>query len=235
MNLGIFRTILFAAMIFTLGACASKGFNRGDLKEQAGIVKPVFDDQEIKAAFDKKANLPKPFKLAVFFKSPKEGRSENQWRWTEQDKSIFEAIGSELKAQGLVAEVFPLLASLAPDESLKSLRLVAAKHQADALLIVTGATQIDRYTNSWGWSYLMILPALFVSGSKADTLFLSNASLWDVKNEFLYLTAESEATTSETYVAAFGKSDKELIGESKTQALKGLKTELEKMIKGIKL
>ena len=54
MNLGIFRTILFAAVIFTLGACASKGFNRGDLKEQAGIVKPVFDDQEIKAAFDKK-------------------------------------------------------------------------------------------------------------------------------------------------------------------------------------
>ena len=231
-----FETYLFIALSSLLFfSCASKGFNRGELKEQIGVLKPAFDDKEIKEAYNKKANLPKPFKLGVYFKAPKEGRPEQQWRWSEQDKSVLESIAKELLNQGLVSDVFPIVDSLVTDTDLKSLRLAAAKHQADALLIISGAAQIDRYVNNWGWSYLLILPTLFVPASKADTLFLANATLWDVKNEYLYLTAEAESTNSETYSAAFGWSDRELIQESKTKALDGLKTEISKMVKGVKL
>ncbi len=226
---------LFMATIFQVG-CSSQGFNRGELKEQIGVVKPAFDDKDIKAAYNKKSNLPKPFKLAVYFKSPsRANRSSVNWRWSPEDKALVEQACKELVADKIVSDVIPIISSLVQDESLRSLRLIAAKHQADALLIVTGAGQIDRYTNNWGWSYLLLAPTLFVKGSQADTLFISSASLWDVKNEYLYITAEAEAVTSDRYIAAFGKEDKELIDEAKTQSLQNLKSEFRKMVLGTKL
>lgn len=228
--------LLFLPIVLLQFGCASKGFNRGELKEQVGVIRPAFDDKEIKEAYNKKPNLPKPFKLGVYFTTPKSAKgADKQWRWTEQDKALLEEIGKELKSEGLVSDVFPIVDTLVQSDELKSLRLVAAKHQADALLIVSGAGQIDRYINNWGWSYALLLPALFVPGSQADTLFVTSATMWDVRNEYLYLTAEAEATGKDTYIAAFGKQDKDLIDEAKTQSLGNLKQELKKMIKGTKL
>jgi len=225
----------FLALSSLVVGCASKGFNRGELSEQISVVKPVYDDKAIKDTYNKKANLPKPFKLAVYFKDPKGFQSRHaEWRWTEHDKAFMDDVAKDLKAQGLVAEVFPIIGTLVEDQNLKALRLVAAQHQADALLIVTGTGQIDRYINSWGWTYLLVLPALFVPGSEADTLFMTSASLWDVKNEFLYLTAEAEAITSDNHIAAFGKRDIELLDSAKTQALGKLKEAIKKMIQGTK-
>lgn len=216
--------------------CASEGFNRGALKEQVGVTKATFDEKDIKEAYNKKPNLPKAFKLGVYFVPPKFGPgSEPQWRWTEQDKKLIESIGQKLKSQGLVSNVFPILDSITDGEDLKSLRLAAAKHQADALLIVRGAGEIDRYINKWGWSYILLFPTLFVPGSETETLFMVNATMWDVKNEYLYLTSEAESLAKETYVAAFGRQDKALFDEAKTQALTELKAELERMIEGTKL
>lgn len=217
-------------------SCASKGFNRGDLKDQIAATKPEFNNSEIKDAFNKKPNLPKAFKLAVYFKSPSRlnNSSSAEWRWTEQDKAILESVAADLKKDGVVSDVFPIVSSLVGDEDLRSLRLAAAKHQADALLVISGAGQTDRYINKLGWTYALILPVLFIPGSEADTLFVSNAALWDVRNEFLYLTAETEATTNKTYVAAFGDQDKDLINTAKTASLNQLKEELSKMIKGRK-
>ena len=227
--------VLFATAVFQT-SCASKVFNRGELKQQIGVIKPTFDDKDIKAAYNKKTNLPKPFKLAVYFKSPaNSARSASDWRWTPEDRAILEEVSKDLVADKIVADVFPIVSSLVQDEDLRSLRLVAAKHQADALLVVSGAGQIDRYINGWGWTYALLVPALFVKGSQADTLFMSSASLWDVKNEYLYLAAETEATTSDPYIAAFGKKDNELINEAKTKSLQSLRAELQKMIRGEKL
>lgn len=224
--------------LFTLQmGCASNGFNRGELKEQVAVTKPEFNDQEIKNAFSKKTNLPKDCKVAVYFKPPPLGKNQSKpdWRWTENDRLVFSEIASELKKEGVVSDVFPIVNSLVSDDDLKSLRLAAAKHQADALLIISGAGETDRYINNLGWTYALMLPALFIPGSEADTLFVSSATLWDVRNENLYVTAEAEATKNSTYIAAFGKSDKELINDAKTESLALLKVEFSKMIKGTKL
>ncbi|MES2965415.1 MAG: hypothetical protein V4760_16150 [Bdellovibrionota bacterium] len=229
-------SVLLLTVVSLQIGCASKGFNRGELKDQIGISKPVYDDKEIKAAYDKKPNLPRPFKIGVYFATPKAVKgAAREWRWTEQDKAVLAEVGNELKTEGLVSDVFPILDSVVQGDDLRSLRLVAAKHQADALLIVSGAGEIDRYINNAGWSYALLLPAFFVRGSEAETLFISNATMWDVKNEYLYMTAEAEATAKNSYVAAFGKQDKELIDEAKTQSLGNLKAEIKKMIKGTKL
>lgn len=227
-------TSVLILILFQLG-CASHGFNRGELKNQLGVTKPTFDDNAIKEAYNKKPNLPKPFKLAVYFKSPAQNTVAANWRWTSEDKVALDEIAKNLKNEKIVAEVFPLVNAIVQDEDLRSLRLLAAKHQADALLVISGAGEIDRYINNWGWSYALILPTFFVKGSQADTLFIASASLWDVKNEYLYLTAEAEATSSDRYAAAFGKNDKDLMSEAKSKSLSALGSELKRMIQGTKL
>ena len=229
-----FAVILSFSALWTVG-CQSKGFSRADIQEQMGRGAQTFDEKEIKDAYNKKPNLPKPFKLAVYFKRPWIGGKSPEWRWTEKDKSQFDQIAESLKAKGLLSDVFPIIDSVVGEESLRGMRLAAAKHQADAILIIDGGAQIDRYINGWGWSYILLLPTLFVPGSKADTLFMTSAGLWDVKNEYLYATAEAEATSSDTYIAAFGERDQTLVDAAKTQALEKLKAELEKMILGKKL
>lgn len=227
--------ILFSLLQFSCSLFRS-GFNRGELSEQIGVVKPVYDDNKIKEAFAKKANLPKPFKLGIYFKEPVNTKKSNDvWRWTEQDKTLFEEFAKELKSDGLVSDTIPIMSSIIGESDIKSLRYSAAKYHADALLVVSGAGQIDRYINKWGWTYTFLLPAFFVPGSEADTLFMTNAALWDVRNEYLYITAEAEANLNNTYIATFGKQDKELFNQAKTEALNSLKAELKKMIKGQKL
>lgn len=230
------RLLLFVGVLAVFVGCASKGFNRGDLQSQMGVAKPVYDDQAIKAAYNKKPNLPKPFRLAVYFKNPQpQAYQKAEWRWTEEDKAVLESIGLDLQSKGMTSDVFPLIGATVDSTDLRSLRVAAAQHKADALLIIHGAGDVDRYTNKWGWSYLLIAPALFVPGSEADTLFISSATMWDVKNEYLYLTAEVEATGKETYIAAFGSTDKDLLAEAKKQSLLKLKSELTKQIQGTKI
>lgn len=231
----IVRLLVCLATSFFVFGCASKGFNRESLQSQIGVAKPVFDDKEIKEAYNKKPNLPKPYRLAVYFKPAKPMSSGIDWRWTEDDKAVFDDLANDLKARGSVSNVFPIISSLVTADDIHSLRLAAAKHGADALLVIGGATQTDRYLNAAGWTYILLLPTLFVKGSEVDTLFMTNATLWDVKNEYLYLTAEAEATSSNTYPALFGKRDIELVNDAKTKALQKLKDQLRASIQGQKL
>lgn len=218
------------SIAFTLNACTSKAFRREELQDPVGVVTPEFDEKTIEAAYKKKPNLPKPFRLAVYFKKPSSVDSASAWRWTPEDKNILTDIENSLKTQGLVSAVFPLVSTLVKDESLTNLRLVAAKHQADAILVINGAGDIDRGTNKLAFSYIALLPMAFAKGNKAETLFTTTATLWDVKNELLYLTAETEATTVNESTPFNMKSDKELYDEARTQALAKLQEEIKKQI-----
>jgi hypothetical protein len=225
--------LLPIAMVVT--GCASKGFNRGALEEQIGVQKPVVNEKEIKDILSKKPNLPKPFKLAVYFKRPgQKGQSKPKWRWTDQDKDLILQISKELKLENTISEVFPILGNLVVDEDLKSIRIAAAKHNADAVIIVDGAGDMDKYINNWGWSYILLVTTAFVPGSESDTLFLTSASMWDVRNEYLYLSAEAEGKSSETHIALFGSKDEELIEKAKTASLQNLKNNIINMVKGLK-
>jgi len=218
-------------IVMTMGACSSAGFNRGELQAQLETTSPVYSDKDIQAEFKKKANLPKPFKLAVFFKVPP---GYTDWRWTEEDRASFNTLTQDLQSQGLVSTVIPILTTLVDKDDLKSLRKVAAQHQADALLIVEAAGAVSRRLNKWGWTYTLLLPTLFVNGSQSETLFIAQSALWDVRNEFLYLSASAESQLEDNYAALMGASDKELLQAAKVDALAQLKIQLIKMIQGTK-
>ncbi|HEX4923211.1 MAG TPA: hypothetical protein VFV50_03965 [Bdellovibrionales bacterium] len=231
-----------ALLIVLLTGCAT-GFSRKALEEQVGVASPEFNESDIKTAYEKRPNLPKPFKLGVYFKTPSYARSAydpspaiaRDWRWSEKDKAFLDGVAADLKQRGLIADVFPLVSSVVGSDDLKALRLVAAKHQADAILIVSGAADVDRYANNWAITYLLLAPALFIPGSQADTLFLASATMWDVKNEYLYMTAEAEGFAHDKYAAAFGRSNKELIEEAKLKSLASLREQIIKQVAGRRL
>jgi hypothetical protein len=222
---------LLSAMLLS-GCASSRGFNRGSLRESIEQ-KAVVDDKEIAKALARKAQLPKPFKIAIHLSAPTSSNYRTpEWRWGEAEKTQLLKLADGLKASGEVSDVFIMNPDTASGESLKALRLAAARHGADALLIVSGVKDVDTYANNWAWTYIALVPMLFVPGTQSDVLFLARATLWDVRNEFLYMSAESESIQKERAPVAM-IDDKSMTEMAKTEAVAKLSDEITSQIKGI--
>lgn len=232
------KAITLATSVLFLGCASSQGFNRGELR-QSLIPASTIESAEIAAALAKKPQLPKPFRVAVYFREPLGSNRPNesrQWRWKETEKRAVYQLEQSLKSKEEISAVFPLARELITQDStgerIEDLRLAAAKQGADALLVVSGTSAIDRYTGKLGWTYAALVTALFVPASTIDALFLTQASLWDVRNGFLYMTAEAEETTSETAPLAW-LDEKPLVEKSKEAAVKLLAEEIQRQFEGL--
>src|SRR5512145_2171842 len=83
-----------------------------------------------------------------------------------------------------------VMASLAdPHRAPRVKRSSAARRAADAVLVITGASAVDRYSNWASLLYVTLVGLWVVPGTHADGIFLAAGSVWDVRNEFLYATA----------------------------------------------
>lgn len=234
------KEVVFLAILCmgSITGCSSTGsFARDDLREEIGIATPVYREGSIEEAFKKTVNLPKPFSVAVYFKATDAGED---WRWSLEDKR---KVLSQLRAnvsEDYVSKIFLINNSVEQTnlamkgaqpnsraEELANIRLAAAQYQADAVLIVDGIGKVSKSPNRWGTSYLLIAPALFVNGTTADSFFAINATLWDVRNEVLYLSLNAEGSVNKNYPAAWGDSDQVYYEKSKQVAL----ADLEKAIK----
>lgn len=224
---------LLLLLSLSLAGCASRGFNRGELRNQV-LGYSVVTDTDVQKALALKPQLPKPFRLAVYFKQPDDQlRRGHAWHWTGEDKKKFLSLADELKATGEVSAVFTLSDSLVTATDLASLRVTAAKHGADALMVVSGVTDVDNYTNNWGWTYIGLVTTLFVPASKTDVLFMARAAMWDVRNEFLYMAADAESEKQQTRPALF-RDEKAVVQAAKTESVDLLRGEIANMIQGLK-
>lgn len=228
----IWRVIISGLiLVYAVGCSTSRGFNRGGLRDGMNPA-TVIDDKEIENTFKIKPQLPKPFKVGIYFKEPVSHgyHSQAKWRWTDEDKQKIFSLGDELKMTGEISDVFVITTQLASGDEIKSIRYAAAQHGADAVLIVSGINDVDSYTNRWAWTYIGLVTALFVPANEVDVLFLSRASMWDVRNQFLYMTAESESIKKQTAPAAW-VDEKPLIEQAKADSFVKLREEISKMIK----
>lgn len=224
-----FKAIVFVALAIALPGCASKrGFDRGAAGNQLREAAPAVSDQDIKDAFEIKPQLKYPFKLAMFLN----GGGWN-WRWTGEDKDSFLALEKRLVQDNLVSKVILITPSdLETPEcgskcrvDLKSIRLAAARYGADAVLVVNGTADTDRYNNILGPTYVLLLPMVFVPGTQLDALFMANCKLWDVRNQYLYFSAEAEGEAGQTRPTMFIEG-KHAIEKAKRAAVAGLKEEI---------
>jgi len=215
------RNILVVLLVLGLAACStSRGFDRGNLRALSADQK-VVTEEDIAKAFALKPQLPAPFRLAVYF-SPK---AYGSWRWRGDDKDRLLQMGAELKSRKIISDMVVIDDYILEGDGRKAVRLAAARAGADAVLIVNGSSDIDRYNNALGATYVLLVTPLFVPGTVADGLFIANASMWDVRNQYLYLSAEAEATASETRPAFFIE-EAHVIKEAKAEALSVLAKKL---------
>ena len=183
-------------------------------------------EEDIKKALELKPQLPAPFKLAVFFAPPKSGwRYGSSWTWTGEDKDVLLQMKADLIKKNILSDMFVLPDSIFEGTDNRAIRLAAARAGADAVLIVNGVSSVDRYNNGWGGTYILIITPFFVPGTIADGLVMINAVMWDVRNQYLYLSAEAEGTAKQTKPAFF-INENHLINDARSNAVAALRKEL---------
>jgi len=223
------KSLLVALIAASLAACTpSRGFDRGKLRASLGDQQYVVSDEDVGKALKLEKQLRIPFRLAIYLAPPVSAEryhAPDQWRWSPRDREQMQHLGDELKRYGLISSALMLHDGIVQGQDLKSLRLAAARAGGDAVLVVRGTADTDRYNNWMGPLYIALVTALIVPGSELDSLFMTNAALWDVGNEYLYLAAEAEGAASQTRPAAY-ISERTAVAEAKQQAVDGLIKEL---------
>ena len=196
----------------------------------------AFDDVDIEAILDKKPQLQAPFRLAV---APPLGSNRSTRRfgtllqptWSAEEEALIQRWGEEAKGRGLISElVFLPHALLRPDwqeepgsSMLKALRGAAARQQADAVMLLHSVAGIEESINALAILDLTIIAAFFVPGHEFDAHCAMEALVFDVRNEYLYLTLRSEATASGATTALNGlRFAKGKMAESRVKALEAI-------------
>jgi len=214
-------------LIVSLTACAtSRGFDRGNLRSQFSEDK-VVTDLDIANALKLKPQLPAPFKLAIYFtRSYTHSYYNSDWHWRGEDKDKLLEIEDELISKNIITDLFVMSDSIVSGKDVRSIRLAAAKAAAkagaDAVLVVNGLSDVDKYNNILGATYFLLVTPFFVPGTEIDALFMTNATMWDVRNEYLYMSIDAEGMANEMSPAFFTEASRP-IKEAKTLAVTSLK------------
>lgn len=217
------RNIFLVILLISLSACStSRGFDRGHLRDSINQNVQI-TEEDIKKAFATKPQLPAPFKLAVY--------ADISWRsdWNASDAAELEIMAKELKSKNIVTDVVFINSTMIEGRGNKAIRLASARAGADAVIVIKGTGSIDRYNNVLGSTYFLIVTPFFVPGTIADGLYLLSASMWDVRNQYLYLSAEAEGQATQTR-PAFYIEETQILTEAKTKAVRNLRQEIQNRI-----
>lgn len=207
----------------------SRGFHRTDLQDQLRSGAPEFaSDQpgevitadDIKAAFAARPQLKKPFRLAIYFDNPGA-------RWSEHERMGLQRAGDRLQELKVISD-YLLLTDLLVDgnaplnhtngqagrQRFAQIRLAAAKANADAVLVVRKAADVDRYSNPFSLLYLTVIGFYVAPGSNADALVMVEGALVDVRNGVVYASAQAEGEDSIIRPLAYLENDDVVRGAS---------------------
>jgi hypothetical protein len=186
------RASLTLACLWLCACAASTGFHQPTPREPATLTAPTVNEDQVRAAFELRPQLPKPYRLGVFFRTPADDSVDALWRWDAAHKHAVLEFSKAVRKSGEVADVFAIDSATSAGDDLRAIRIAAARHGADAVLVVSGRDEARRSSNAWAASYVALLPMLFAPGSELDVTFFAHAEMWDVRNEYLYLSAEAE-------------------------------------------
>lgn len=227
----------FTILTLTTTACAgSSGFEQVALRDASASKQPEINESQVADAFALRPQLPKPYRVGVVFrpigKNAPQPDSDEPWRWDIEHRNALLKIRKSLRASGEVADVFAIDAHTVVGDDLRAIRIAAARHGADAVLVVSGEDVAEHGSNAWAASYVALLPLLFAPGSELDVTFTAHAELWDVRNEYLYLSAEAESEAHQQRALCW-LDRREATTKAQTQAVALLSRELEQRFAGL--
>jgi hypothetical protein len=220
------------ASFFVLTACGgTTGFQQSTARD-AVSAPPEINESEVAAAFALRPQLPKPYRVGVFFRPNASSADEPQWRWDPEHKRAVLGIAKALRASGELGDVFAIDEGTAASDDLRAIRIAAARHGADAVLVVSGGDEVRESLNGWAASYAALLPMLFAPGSELEVRFTTHAELWDVRNEYLYLSARAEEEAHQQRALCWLDSEA-AIEQAQAASVKLLVGELEQRFAGL--
>lgn len=227
------RAIIAALLTLVVSGCGSRGFDRLKISEQ--LRQAPVADEDIRAALAVRPTAIPPLAVGVYFRPARPRTGSPAWRapapawsWRGEDKDVL--LEADITSSELIASMFPIVDPTVDYDDVKGARLAAARHGADAVMIVTGAADVDAYSNPLSLLYLTIVGMWIVPGSHRDALFAANATLWDVATGYLYASAEAEGRGTLVRPLLFIDDD-EAIARARREALIALRDELLKRIR----
>jgi rhombotail lipoprotein len=175
--------MMFLAIIFSLflGGCAgSQGFDRD------AMLATLRHDRGTNAAATATGTWTTagpPLRLALYFVDQDfpAYHAIRKAEWTDVDKEMLRNQLVLLREDQQLSDPFILEDVTIRGHDPGKIRQAAARHGADAVLIIEGVGAVDRYTNRWAWLYPTLIGAYLAPGTESDALFIIDGSLWDVR------------------------------------------------------
>ena len=228
--------LIAAACALALSSCAT-GFDRGELRTKLFAATGRTTDADIAKVLALKSQVRRPFSMGVC----------TDFVATSADRELFASKIAELQTAGIVGKVVfisEVSSSEAAESSdatatkgkasqLKQVRLAAARRGLDTVLTLHTASDTRDHDNALAVLNLTIVGGYIAPSSHHDTLVLMSGMLWDVRNEYLYVTAEAEGLEKQIRPSFLTNEDKGRI-RANTKALTAFCDEFVKRAKTLK-
>ncbi|MCG8699974.1 MAG: hypothetical protein MI922_18105 [Bacteroidales bacterium] len=223
-----FKYSIFLILLLSIIGCSvRRGFDRGMLNNRFQD-RNITTDEDIEKVLNLKPQIKFPFKLGIYMPN------SFQWSKTLKDKhAINQEWIEDLKKENVISDVVFISNVTLEGNKLKNIRLAAARYGADAVLIVDDVTDFDRYNNIGSVLYLTIVGLWIVPGTHVESLVLMRGAMFDVRNEYLYLSLESEGGGEKMGIAMYLENE-EAISIARTEAMTNFMVELKSRLKSLK-
>lgn len=227
-----------AVICLTAAGCSS-GFNRGRLESELKNgsyevrVEPTphtVTADDINKARERRGQLRFPFRLAIRLLGDNQAAG---FRWNQQDRDLVGEWERTLKNRGVISDLVVMNDATRRGDSPEQIRLAAAEHGADAVLLLRAANDVDEYVNPFATFYLTIIGLWMAPGSHIDALVMLDGTVIDVGNGFLYAAVQSEGEGS-TFGPKAIIERRDAIDQAKTVALKELGATLTDELTGLR-
>jgi len=191
-------------MLLLAGCATKKGYNRGEMAA-AQASHPLFQSSDLTAEQIEqlKAQVHLPVRLAVAPPIISTGRgwgSREFNTWNPDETKEIESWAHPLKKAGVVSDLVILPALLleqcqANDQgcAMRVSRSAAARMQTDAVLLISLASSVEKYTNQASLLDVTIIGMWLIPGHHRDALTIAEGVMMDNRNEYVYAYARGEA------------------------------------------
>ncbi len=226
-------TLLALILLTTISACSgSRGLNRHILQESFHDHPDVVTERDIAATLALQATLPRPYRLAIYFKQEDFPSLPALQRvdWVSADADRVQRALAPIQEEGILQQSFLLANSTVQGSTFRDIRHAAARYNADAILIIDGASAVERYNNGHAWWYATGIGTYFAHGTESHALFMMEGTLWDVRTGYLYGTQTAEGETT-LIGPAPSLEDKTAVAEAKDVAMARFGKEIADMLR----
>ncbi len=230
--------LLCLTLSAVLAQCSSNGFDRAGMAKDLRQAGPAVTDAEIAKVLSLKPQLKLPFRLAVFLDSSYARYSRYSWSQNDFDVAEKKELLTQLMGpKDIVSDAFFIshsdITASREGITLADIRLAAARYHADAVLILKSNSNTDTYPNFLSILYITIVGFWIAPGSHCDAIHMVHGTMYDVRNEYLYIGAESDATDSIIRPLALRECSVPL-NESRKKATASFSTEFYRRLRTLK-